>query len=213
MPKKHLARGTVKIYETHSAPNARRVRMFLAEKGIDIDYIQVDIKGGENLSDDFKKKSETTKIPVLELDDGSCIGESVAICRYFEELYPENTPLMGIGAREKAEVEMWQRRVEWYFMAPVGMCFQHSTGYFKDRMTPVPAWADECAKQVVRFYSLLEERLAQSSFIAGESFSIADITALCAIDFARVIKIRPADDQIHLQRWLETMRSRDSAQA
>ncbi len=137
----------MKIYETKSAPNARRVRIFLAEKGIDMEYVQVDIEKGENLTDEFKEKNITTKIPVLELDDGTFIGESVAICRYFEELHPQ-VPLMGGAPEDKAIIEMWQRRVEWYLLAPVGMCFQHSTGYFKDRMTPVPAWGEECSKSV-----------------------------------------------------------------
>lgn len=202
----------MKIYETRSAPNARRVRIFLAEKGITMDYEEVDIEKGQNLTDDFRKKSTTTKIPVLALDDGSYIGESAAICRYFEELHPE-TPLLGATPKEKATVEMWHRRVEWYLLAPVGMCFQHTTGFFKDRMTPIAVWGEECEKQVWQGFAMLEERLAASSYIAGENYSIADIVGFCAVEFAKVIKIRPKEEQIHLRRWYEMMKARPSAKA
>lgn len=202
----------MKIFETKSAPNARRVRIFLAEKGIDMEYVQVDIEKGENLTKEFRQKNITTKIPVLELDDGSYIGESVAICRYFEELYPE-IPLMGTSPQDKAVVEMWHRRVEWYLLAPVGMCFQHSTGYFKDRMTPVPEWGEECGKSVWKGLGLLENRLAESAYLAGNSYSIADIAAFCSIDFAKVIKIRATDEHINLKRWYETMRERPTSKA
>lgn len=202
----------MKIYETRTAPNARRVRIFLAEKGIDMEYVQVDIEKGENLSEAFRKKNPTTKIPVLELDDGSYIGESAAICRYFEELHPEN-PLMGSTPKEKAEIEMWHRRVEMHLMLPVGMCFQHTTGYFKDRMTPVAAWGDESGKSATAYMEQLNERLGDSTYIAGESFTIADILAMCALDFARVVNIKPTDSQTNLQRWYELVSSRPSAKA
>lgn len=202
----------MKIYETSTAPNARRVRMFLAEKAIDMEYVQIDIEAGENLGEAHRQKNFTTKIPVLELDDGSYISETVAICRYFEELQPQ-PPLLGSGAREKAVIEMWQRRVEFNLFMPVGMCFQHVTGYFKDRMTPIKAWGEECGKQVPVFLAALDRQLANSTFIAGETFSIADITALCALDFARVIKIRPGGEQTDLLRWHELVSSRPSAKA
>jgi glutathione S-transferase len=203
----------MKIYETSTAPNARRVRMFLAEKGVSVDYAQVDIVGGENLSEAMRAKNPTTKIPFLELDDGTCIGETVAICRYFEELEPNNNPLMGRNALEKAEVEMWQRRAELHVMLPIGMCFQHTTGYFKDRMTPVAEWGEVSGKNAVEYLKDLNDHLADSHFLAGDYFSIADITLLCALDFGRVMKIRIADDQTHLQRWYEEVSSRDSAKA
>lgn len=202
----------MKIYESKTTPNARRVRIFLAEKGIDMDYVQVDIEAGENLSDEFRKKNPTTKIPVLELDDGSCISESGAICRYFEELHPDN-PLMGSSPKEKAEIEMWHRRIDWYLMIPVGSCFQHTTGFFKDRMKPIAEWGEESGKAAQNFLQLLEDQLAESSYIAGENFSIADIAALCALDFARVVKIRPSAEQIHLQRWLDIVKLRPSVKA
>lgn len=202
----------MKIYEANMAPNARRVRIFLAEKGIDMDYEQVDIMAGENLSDEFKRKNLTTKIPVLELDDGTFIGESVAICRYFEELHPEN-PLMGSTPKEKAEIEMWHRRVELHLLVPMAMAAQHGLGFFKDRMTPIPAWGEESRKLAQQFLDDLEVRLGESTYIAGEHFSIADILALCCIDFAALPKIALKDSHTNIKRWHQLVSSRPSAAA
>jgi glutathione S-transferase len=202
----------MKIYEASTAPNARRVRMFLAEKGIDMEYVQLDIGGGENLNAEMREKNVTTKIPFLELDDGTHLGETMAICRYFEELHPE-TPLLGTNALQKAQIEMWQRRAEFYFLVPVGMCFQHTTGYFKDRMNPIAAWGEESGKNAVAFLDVLDAQLADNTYLAGEEFSVADITLLCTLDFARVMKIKLQDKHTNLQRWYELVSNRDSAKA
>lgn len=202
----------MKIFETKTAPNARRVRMFLAEKNLLelVEFVQVDLQSGENLTDSYREKNPTAKIPTLELNDGTCIGESVAICRYFEALYPE-APLMGSSPLEQAQIEMWQRRAEFHLLLPVGMCFQHTTGYFKDRMEPVPAYGEVCGRQALAFMALLDTHLERNAYIAGQAFSIADITALCAIDFARVMKLRIAEDQVNLQRWYSKVSARPSA--
>lgn len=203
----------MKIYETKTAPNARRVRIFLAEKGItDIEYVHVDIEKSENLTPEFKKKNPMGKIPVLELEDGSCINETVAICRYFEEVYPEPS-LMGSNAFEKSTIEMWQRWVEFYFLMPTGMCFQHTSGYFKDRMKPIKEWGEDCGKDVKKFMRFLNQHLEHNDYLAGNAFSIADITALCTIDFNRVNKIRIEEDQIHLKKWYKLISSRPSVKA
>lgn len=202
----------MKIYDTHTAPTPRRVRIFLAEKGIEMEYVQLDLQKGENLSKEMRKKNPIGKVPVLELDDGTCIGESVAICRYFEALQPD-PPLMGVTALEQAQIEMWQRQVEFGLFMQIGMCFQHSTGYFKDRMTPVPEFGAVAGKTAQGYLKLLERRLGETEFVAGNTFSIADITALCAIDFARVVKIKVAEDQTNLQRWYQQISSRPSAKA
>jgi glutathione S-transferase len=203
----------MKIYESATAPNARRVRIFLHEKNIlNIDYIQMDIQSGDNLTEAFKQKNPLAKIPILELDDGTVISESVAICRYFEETNPEN-PLLGSSAIDKAIIEQWQRRMELSLLMPTGMCFQHSTGYFKDRMNVIPDWGKECGNNVKKFLVFLDAHLATSKYIAGDSFSIADITALISIDFNRVNNIKMEDDQINLKRWYETVSSRPSAKA
>lgn len=202
----------MKIYDTHTAPTPRRVRIFLAEKNIPMEYVQVDLQKGENITPQMRAKNPIGKIPVLELDDGTCIGESVAICRYFEELHPEPA-LMGSTALEKAQIEMWQRQVEMAFFMQIGMCFQHSTGYFKDRMTPVPEYGAVAGKMAASYMRVMDRQLGKSQFIAGDSFSIADITALCSIDFARVVKIKMTDEQTNLQRWYTEVSSRPSAKA
>lgn len=202
----------MKIYETSTAPNARRVRMFLAEKGMldQVEFVQVDIVGGENVQSDFRKKNPLGKIPVLELDDGQIISESVAMCRYFEALQPEPR-LMGNTPVEQAMIEMWQRRCEIYFLNQIGMAFQHTTGYFADRMIPVPEWGFECAKQSSKFFSILNEQLQQTEYVAGDQFSIADITALIAVDFARVIKLRIPKEMESVQAWYDKVSARESA--
>jgi glutathione S-transferase len=202
----------MKIYEAKTAPNPRRVRIFLAEKGIDMEYVQVDIAGAENLSEAMKAKNPTTKIPFLELDDGTCIGETLAICRYFEETHPEN-PLMGRTPLEKAQVEMWQRRIEFHFSMPIGMCFQHTTGFFKDRMTPVAEWGQVCGKNATSYLSEINKHLANSTYLVDDYFSVADINLICALDFARVVKIRPTEEHNHLSRWYEAVAKRSSYQA
>ncbi|PJF39656.1 MAG: glutathione S-transferase [Phototrophicales bacterium] len=204
----------MKIYEMKIAPNPRRVRMFLAEKGItDVEYIQLDLQKGENRTEAFKKRNPMMKVPVLELDDGTCIAETVAICRYFEEAYPDKPALMGSSPIEKSQIEMWQRWAEFYFLMPTGMCFQHSSGYFKDRMTPIEQWGKECAKHVKTFMVFLDQRLKDSQFLAGEEFSIADITAFCTVDFNKVNRIAISDEQTHLKRWYQEVASRPSSQA
>lgn len=202
----------MKIYDTKTAPSPRRVRVFLAEKNIPMEYIQVDLQKGENISSEMRVKNPVGKIPVLELDDGTCISEAASICLYFEQLYPEIN-LLGETPLEKAQIDMWHRQVELYFFGQVGMCFQHTTGYFKDRMTPVKAYGEVAGKNAQGFLNLLEKRLADSEFIAGDRFTIADITAMCTVDFARVVKIKISDEQPNLQRWYAAVSSRPSAKA
>lgn len=202
----------MKIYETKTAPSPRRVRIFLAEKNIAMEYVQLDIEKGENLSPEIRAKNPLAKVPILQLDDGSCISEAASICRYFEEIQPEPA-LMGSTALEKVQIDMWQRQVELYLFMQVGMCFQHTTGYFKDRMTPIKEYGEVAGQNALDFLAVLDKRLAESQFIAGDMYSIADITALCAIDFARVVKIRISEQQHNLQRWYQVVSSRASAQA
>lgn len=202
----------MKIYQTHMAPNPRRVRMFLAEKEIEMEYQEVDIAAGDNLTAEMKAKNPTTKLPFLELDDGTCIGETVAICRYFEETKPENQ-LMGRSALEKAQVEMWHRRVEFHLLQPVTMCFVHTTGYFKDRMTPVAEWGNISGQNAVTYFGELDKHFSQSSYLVGDYFSIADITLLCTIDFARVVKLRVNEEYTHLLDWYARVSARPSASA
>ncbi len=202
----------MKIYNSSTAPNPRRVRIFLAEKGITVPYEEVDIVKAVNRTPEFRKKNPLGLLPVLELDDGTCISESVAICRYFEELYPE-PPLMGRGAKERAIIEMWNRRMELYLFIPVADAFRHQHEFFKGRIVQVPEYAQLQHQNAQKAFSWLDEILADRPYIAGDQFSIADITALCAVDFARVSKIRIQPEQKNLARWYEAVSSRPSAKA
>jgi glutathione S-transferase len=202
----------MKIYDTKTAPTPRRVRIFLAEKGIEMEYVQVDLAKGENMSPEMRIKNPIGKIPVLELDDGTCIGESDAICLYFEALHPQN-PLMGTTPLEKATIAMWQRQIELCLFNQIGMCFQHTSGYFKDRMTPIAEFGKVSGISASKYLNVLEKRLVDNEFMAGTSFSIADITAFCAIDFGRVVDIRVSDSQVNLTRWYNKMNERQSARA
>ena len=203
----------MKLYESKAAPNARRVRIFLHEKNINgIEFVQLDLQGGENLTKEFKAKNPLAKIPVLELDDGTAISESMAICKYFDELNPEKS-LFGSSPLEKALIEQWQRRIELSLLMPTGMCFQHTSGYFKDRMNVFPEWGQECGNNVKKFLTFLDKHLASSPYIAGDEFSVADISALVTIDFNRINNIQIEDTQENLKRWYSDVSSRPSAKA
>ncbi len=203
----------MKIYSSTVAPNPRRVRIFLAEKGIEVPYEDVDIGAAVNRKPEFRRNiNPMGEVPVLELDDGTHIAESVAICRYFEELHPD-PPLFGVGARERALVEMWNRRMEFQVLLPVAQTFRNTSEFFKGRIAQVPQYAEVCRAAAEKIYTWLDEELAARRFIAGDRFTIADITALCAVDFARVSKIRIRPEQKNLARWREEVSARPSAKA
>ena len=202
----------MKIYDSQSAPNPRRVRIFLAEKGIKVPYEEVDIVKAVNRSPEFRKKNPLGTLPVLELDDGTCISESVAICRYFEEIHPE-PPLMGTDARDRALVEMWQRCMEFEIFIPIAQVFRNAHAFFKGRIPQVPEWGEVCRKQSEHQLQWLDEVLADREFIAGARYTIADITALCGVDFGRVSGIRIQPEQKNLARWHAAVSSRPSAKA
>lgn len=202
----------MKIYDSRTAPNPRRVRIFSAEKGIEVSYEQIDIAKAQNRSPEFHKKNELGVVPVLELDDGTCIAESVAICRYFEELHPE-PPLMGVGALDRAMVEMWQRRMEFQIFIPIVQVFRNGHPFFKGRIPQVPEFGEVCRKAAEQQLGWLDSVLAEREFIAGDRYTIADITALCGIDFGRVSGIRIQPEQKHLARWHAAVSARPSAKA
>jgi glutathione S-transferase len=203
----------MKIYSSTVAPNPRRVRIFLAEKGIQVPYEDVDISSAVNRQPEYRKKiNPMGEVPVLELDDGTHIAESVAICRYFEELHPE-PPLMGTGALEKAAIEMWNRRMEFHLLLPVAQTFRNSSEFFKGRIPQVPEFVEVARHAAEKSFAWLDEELAGRRFIAGDQYTIADITALCAVDFARVSKIRIQPEQKNLARWREEVSARPSAKA
>ena len=202
----------MKIYQSHNAPNPRRVRVFLAEKGIQIPYEEVDIGKKVNRSDEFRKKNSLTTVPVLELDDGTYISESVAICRYFEECYPE-PPLFGTDAKERALIEMWNRRMEFNILQPIADTFRQRHDFFKGRIRQLPEYADLQRLNADDGLVWLDRELAERRFVAGDRFSIADITAVVAIDFGRVSKIAIKPEQTNLSRWHAEVSARPSAKA
>jgi glutathione S-transferase len=202
----------MKIFESHSAPNPRRVRIFLAEKGIQVPYEEIDIVQAVNRSEDFRKKNPLGTVPVLELDNGTCIAESVAICRYFEELQPQ-PPLFGVGPEGRALVEMWNRRMEFNVLQPIADTFRQRHDFFKGRIRQSSEYAQVQRLNAEDALAWLDRELITRRFIAGDGFSIADITALVAIDFGRVSKIAIKPDQLNLARWHTEVAARPSAKA
>jgi glutathione S-transferase len=202
----------MKIHESHNAPNPRRVRMFLAEKGIEVPYEEIDIVKAVNRGEDFRKRNPLGTVPVLELDDGICISESVAICRYFEELHPQ-PPLFGIDAKQRALVEMWNRRMEFNILQPIADTFRQRHDFFKGRIRQLPEYAEAQRLNAEDGLAWLDRELGAHRFVAGDQFSIADITAVVAIDFGRVSKIAIMPDQPNLTRWHAEVSARPSAKA
>lgn len=203
----------MKIIEDGRTPNSRRVRVFLAEKGVSIAFEQIDINAGDHMQPSFSRLNPMRRVPVLVLDDGAAIAESVAICRYFEETTPE-PPLMGRDAREAATVEMWQRRMENELLFAVTQCFRHLHPAMATMERPqVPAWGAACGERAIRLLPVLDDRLKDSAFVAGDEFTIADITALVAIDFMKPAKLAVPDCLDHLARWRGAVQARPSASA
>jgi glutathione S-transferase len=203
----------MKLYDYKAGPNPRRVRIFLAEKGVEIPLVNVDIMKREQKSPAFLEKNPIGSIPVLELDDGTCISESVAICRYIEETHPER-PLFGTTPKGKAIIEMWLRRVELNFMMPVGMVWIHGHPLTAKLIKQIPEAADQNRKRVHMGYKLLDDQLAKHAFISGDDYSVVDAVALASLDFANgLVGVPYSDDLAHLKRWHQTVSARPSAQA
>jgi glutathione S-transferase len=202
----------VKLYDSAFAPNPRRVRIFLAEKGLTVPTEQVDIAKAANRRPEYLAKNPLGGIPILELDDGTVIAESVAICRYFEEIHPD-PPLLGTGAKERALVEMWQRRMEFEVALPIMQVFRNTHAFFKGRIPQVAEYGEVCRKSAEARLRWMEEELANRAFVAGDRYSIADITLLVGIDFGRPSNIRIAPEQKSLQRWYDAVSARPSAKA
>jgi glutathione S-transferase len=203
----------MKLYDGGRAPNPRRVRVFLAEKGINIPTVQVDLGKLEHKSADFAALNPLQRVPVLELDDGTRIAESIAICRYFEELQPE-PPLFGTGALGKAQVDMWNRRIELHLFFPVSHVFRNTHPAMAQMEIPqVPAWAEANKPRIAEFLHILDRELAGRPFAAGDSFSVADITGLCAVDFMKPAKLAVPEDCANVRRWHADVSARPSAGA
>jgi glutathione S-transferase len=204
----------MKLYDGGRFPNPRRVRVFLAEKGITMPPLeQVDLAGMQQKTESFTALNPMQAIPVLELDDGTVISESVAICRYFEELHPA-PPLFGSNAREKALVEMWNRRLEFGLFANITAIFRHGhPGMAGHEVPQVKQWADANHDKLTANLRILDNQLARHTFVTGVTYTIADITALIAVDFMRLPKLSIPDDCSHVSRWHALVSARPSAKA
>lgn len=202
----------MKIIEDGRAPNPRRVRMFLAEKGIEMTYEQLDINEGDHKTEEFTALNPMQRIPVLILDDGTAISETISICRYFEAVQPEPS-LFGASPLEKATIDMWLRRCEEKLMMPIAIVLRHGNPRMAHLEIPqVPEWGEANRPKVEWMLDVLDKELAGRDYIAGDAYSAADITALTAIDFMRIIKMS-VGDRPNLQAWHERVSARPSAKA
>lgn len=203
----------MKLVEFLRTPNSRRVRIFLAEKGIEIPTEQVDLGKLEHKQPAFAEMNPLQRVPVLVMDDGFYLSESVAICRYFEEIQPD-PPLMGRDARDKAIVEMWQRRMELGFLYAVMHTFRHIHPNMATLEVPqVAEWGEANRPRVLEMLEFLDAELAGRPFVAGKHFTIADITTLVAVDFMKPAKIERPESLTNLARWYDVVSSRPSAEA
>ena len=201
----------MKLHESPS-PNARRVHIAMAEKGIEIERVSVDIRGGENISAEYLAKNPGGRVPMLELDDGAFIGESVSITRYLDAI-SGGPSLFGDSPLAQAQIDMWQRRAELNFLLEVAGAFRNITGFFKDRETCVEAWGVVCADKAPKALGMFDDQLAKTEFLAGDQFSIADITMGVALDFARVVKVVELPDLPNIKRWQDGLNARPSFSA
>ena len=211
----------MKFFDFGMAPNPRRARIFMAEKGIEgVEIIQIDLGDNrENVGDEYRSINPSCTVPALVLEDGTLISESVAICRYFEEVQP-NPPLMGRDPKEKAVVEMWQRQVELQGYMPAGEAFRNYNKRFagralagNDSYEQIPELVTRSRTRVERFFNLLNDHMESREFIASDVFSIADITAYVMVDFAGWSKMGITESQTHLKRWYKNIKARPSSSA
>ena len=210
----------MKLYDCAIAPNPRRARIFIAEKGLELTRVEVDILGGENLASAYLAINPRGLLPTLELDDGTRIDEVVSICRYLEELYP-SPPLLGTTAIERALVSSRQRQMEFDGMIAASEVFRNTSPLFATRSLPgnpdgvtaIPQLVTRGNQTLVRFFAALEKYLGQSEFVAGDRYTLADITALCAVDFAGWSQIGIPESCAHTQRWYAAASARPSAKA
>ena len=209
----------MKLYDCTTAPSPRRVRIFLAEKGVAVPLVQVDLRHGEQLGAAFRAINPEVTVPVLELESGTRIADIVGICRYFEETHPA-PPLMGVDAEDKAVVESCQRWCEREGFYAAMEAFRNATPGLKDRALPgpenypqIPALAERGGARLQHFFARLDIRLRANEFVAGARYTIADITALVSLDFAGWMKVKPPPSLEALAHWYERVGARASAKA
>jgi glutathione S-transferase len=202
----------MKLWTAAMAPNPRRVAIFLAEKGLEVPTVEIDLAKGENTTPEFLAKNPLGRVPVLELDDGFYLTESMAICRYLDELHPEPN-IFGRDPRERAIVEMWNRRMEFQVLLPMAGCFRHTHPYWQGRIEQVEAYGELCRRTAEQRMTWLDDELAGRAYVAGEAFTVADITAVCGFGIGRVARIRIPEALQNLTRWHETVSARPSVAA
>ncbi|MGH1418249.1 MAG: glutathione S-transferase family protein [Hyphomicrobiaceae bacterium] len=201
----------MKIIETNTAPNPRRVRIYLAEKKIDVEIENIDLTGTK--SQEFTALNPMQRVPILLLDDGTIISETIAICRYLEVLNPEPS-LFGRTAKEIAMIEMWQRRVELGLFFHVAQVVRHLNPKMAPfEMPQVVDWGEANRPKAMSELEILDTQLGKARYVAGDTYSVADITALVAIDFMRPARLNRPDTLTNLARWYEDVTSRPSTQA
>jgi glutathione S-transferase len=203
----------MQLYDAGRVPNCQRTRIFLAEKGVHVPLVPVDLAARDHKTDAFGRLNPRKRVPVLVLDDGTVITESIAICRYFEELQPD-PPLFGTGALERALVEMWQRRLEFELLGAIAAVFRHGRRSMADLEVPqVPEWAEANKPKVMEFLGFLDAHLADRSYVCGEIFTVTDITGFVALGFMNWARLELPPDLRHVARWHATVSARPSASA
>ncbi|WP_374469097.1 glutathione S-transferase family protein [Phenylobacterium sp.] len=203
----------MKLYDTPLAPNPRRVRWFLAEKGVqDIEIVTLNLLEGTHKQPEYLEKAGLPNVPMLEMDDGTCITESVAICRYLESRYPEPN-MFGRTPEETAVIEMWMRRAEMLVATPFMLGVRHSHPALAALEKQNPTVAEYNKETGLRALKVLDRRLAESEWLAADRITIADIVAFVGIDFGRMIRLKPPEELAHVNRWAEAMRARPAAAA
>jgi glutathione S-transferase len=210
----------LKLYHSSGSPNSRRVRILIAEKGLDIELVPIDLGAKEQFSDAYRAINPRAVVPTLVLDDGTAIGEVPAIMRYLDEAYPK-VPLLGATPKEKALITMWERRAELEGFAPVMEGVRNAAAGLKghaiagpDGYEQIPALIERGKQRVANFYTDFEARLKDVEFVAGDGFSAADITTLVTVDFATKAFAMPIpDDSVALRRWYKAVSARPSAAA
>lgn len=203
----------MKLYDGGRAPNPRRVRIFFAEKGVPLpELVPVDIARKEHKTEAFRRINPAQRLPVLQLDDGTALAETVAICRYVESLHP-HPPLFGREAKEQALIEMWNRRIELGLFTSVAAVFRHSHPSMAELEEQVPEWAEASREQIDDHLLVLELQLAANPFVCGEVLTVADITAGIAVDFMKPSRIPLPEDFVHIRRWHGEISARPSWKA
>ena len=200
------------LYQDPQAPNPRRVRVFVAEKGLSLHTVDVLLIDNANLAPTYLAKHPLGLLPILELNDGRVLRESIAICRYLEELHPEPN-LFGNDAWERATIEQWNRHAELELLYPIAQVFRNSHKFWANRIRQSPEFAAIMKDQALARMAWLDGELAKREYLAGDRFSVADITALCAIDFGKPSDIRVQESQVNLKRWYDAVKARPSSKA